>query len=134
MPFETETRGDSDSDSGEAFPFTAVKAGAKGSPALSLSTYGDCVLRTGRCRTANILVLGVDDGVFTGCPGPLGGCWNASNHTHHVVMFLKVQVVAEIPFTMEGRLFARFHLKKGFRCFPQKCTAASRDVVEGGAV
>ena len=61
MPFETETRGDSDSE--EAFPFTAVKAGANGSPALSLSTYGDCVLRTGRCRTANILVFGVDDGL-----------------------------------------------------------------------
>jgi hypothetical protein len=62
MSFETETRGDSDS--GEAFPFTAVKEGAKGSPALSLSTYGACVLRTGRCRMANILVLGVDDGLY----------------------------------------------------------------------
>ena len=59
MSFETETRGDSDG--GEAFP--VVKAGAKGSPALPLSTHGDCVLRTGRCRTANILVLGVEDGL-----------------------------------------------------------------------
>jgi hypothetical protein len=59
MLFKTETRGDSNS--GQAFPFTAVKESAKGFLALSLSTYRDYVLRTSRYRTANILVLSVDN-------------------------------------------------------------------------
>jgi hypothetical protein len=62
MLFKIETRGDSDSR--EAFLFTAVKEGVKGSLALSLSTYRDCVLRTSRCRIANILMLSVDNSLY----------------------------------------------------------------------
>lgn len=42
-------------DGGDALPFTAVKAGAKESVPFSLSMYGDCVLMTGRWRTADML-------------------------------------------------------------------------------
>jgi hypothetical protein len=48
---------------GDPRPFTAVKAGANDSAAFSFSMYGDCVLRTGNCRTADILLLSVDNGL-----------------------------------------------------------------------
>jgi hypothetical protein len=41
---------------GDPRPFTAVKAGAMDSAAFSFSMYGDCVLRIGNWRTADILL------------------------------------------------------------------------------